>query len=602
MLKKSDTTSIGDVTFNKLRRLYWLALILIALSALGSQLLIQYYLQNQLGDAKVINIAGRQRMLSQKLTKEILLLTAKSNSTTHRERLKSALQQWTTAHEGLQYGSDRLELNGKNSPLVQELFTQIAPYYQNLQRLSQQILQIDSIILIDKNAFEAEVLDNERHFLKGMDNLVFAYEQEAKTRVKNLRFTEFVLFAILIGLLVLELTFIFRPAAKRTKQIIQELSDAQQEAQKIAEENKSLVQEKEKSLKALQTLNYALDHTALYASLTLDGRLLYISEKFKSLLDVSQLPEKANFAQLATSDEGEQQYLTELISIPRSTIWTEEIQLTKNKQERLWLELSIVPINQEGVQQDLLILCSDLTLRKNAQLEIERLNLERFEMEMEQQKLRSIQVVQAQDEERKRIAKDMHDGIGQMLTSLKFNLEAVNLQKPERAAQKLADIKSLAGDIIKNVRVATFNLTPPELEDYGISIGIAKLVEGLRNRTDKNILFENRTNFGTRLEAHIETNLYRITQEAINNAIKYAQAGYILVTLSHSKSLLSIVIDDDGVGFDTSEFSAGRLPKKDGSGMGLDFIKERVNFINGRLFIRSNKEEGTRITVNMPLS
>ena len=300
---------------------------------------------------------------------------------------------------------------------------------------------------------------------------------------------------------------------------------------------------------------------------------------------------------MVSAKEGEQQYLEELINTPRSVIWTEEVKLTNRADKTIWLELSILPINQEGVQQDILLLCNDLTIRKEAQLEIERLNEERFELEITQQKIRSVQVVEAQEEERKRIAKDMHDGIGQMLTALKFNLEGVNLNKPEKAKQKLADIKTLAGDLIKSVRVATFNLTPPELTDYGIGTGLAKLVEGLNKRTGKNILFNNRTNFQGRFDSSTETNLYRITQEAINNSIKYAQANFTLVTLSHSDDLLSIVIDDDGIGFDTT----APFPKEDGSGMGLSFMEERVNFINGRLFVRSTAGEGTRITVNMPI-
>ena len=178
---------------------------------------------------------------------------------------------------------------------------------------------------------------------------------------------------------------------------------------------------------------------------------------------------------------------------------------------------------------------------------------------------------------------------------------AINLNKLDKAANKLADTKMLAGDIIKNVRIATFNLTPPELSDYGISTGLAKLVEGLNTRTGKNILFENRTNFADRFDASTETNLYRITQEAINNSIKYAVANYILVTLSHSENLLSIVIDDDGVGFDKEEQVTDTTSPLDGSGMGLSFMQERVKFINGRLFIRSELGKGTRITVNMPL-
>ena len=102
MPKKSNINSIGDLTFYRLRRLYWLALTLIALSAIGSQLLIQYYLQHQLGDAKVINIAGRQRMLSQKLTKEILLLVDQPTAAIYRENLQQTLNQWTLTHEGLQ--------------------------------------------------------------------------------------------------------------------------------------------------------------------------------------------------------------------------------------------------------------------------------------------------------------------------------------------------------------------------------------------------------------------------------------------------------------------------------------------------------------------
>lgn len=593
----SITSTIGDETFNRLSRLYLLALVFIALSGIGSQLLIQYYLQHQLGDGKVINLAGRQRMLSQKLTKEILLLANYPSTENRKTTLKTTLDQWTFAHEALQNGNDSLGLSGNNSPTVIALFKQIEPYYQALKKQSQVLLTQDTFVNLDQSSFIADISTNEKNFLEGMDSLVFEYELESKSRVKRLRFTEFLLLALLLSILVLELLFIFRPAAKRVKKIVQDLSDSEQQARLMAAENKTLFVEKERSLQELQTMNAALDSAALFASLTLEGRVIHISDKFKNLLDIHQIPPNSLFSELVTTKEGEQQYLEELINTPRSIIWTEEVKLTNRADKVIWLELSILPINQEGVQQDILLLCNDLTIRKEAQLEIERLNEERFELEITQQKIRSVQVVEAQEEERKRIAKDMHDGIGQMLTALKFNLEGVNLNKPEKAEQKLADIKTLAGDLIKSVRVATFNLTPPELTDYGIGTGLAKLAEGLNKRTGKNILFNNRTNFQGRFDSSTETNLYRITQEAINNSIKYAQANYTLVTLSHSDDLLSIVIDDDGIGFDTT----APFPKEDGSGMGLSFMEERVNFINGRLFVRSTDGKGTRITVNMPI-
>jgi signal transduction histidine kinase len=101
--------------------------------------------------------------------------------------------------------------------------------------------------------------------------------------------------------------------------------------------------------------------------------------------------------------------------------------------------------------------------------------------------------------------------------------------------------------------MVTFNLTPPELSDYGIATGLARMAAELSKLTNSNILFENRSNFNERLDTVVETNLYRITQEAVNNAVKYAQFNFILIRISHSEKMLSIVIDDDGVGFDPDE-------------------------------------------------
>jgi signal transduction histidine kinase len=101
------------------------------------------------------------------------------------------------------------------------------------------------------------------------------------------------------------------------------------------------------------------------------------------------------------------------------------------------------------------------------------------------------------------------------------------------------------------------------------------------------------------LNSLAETNIYRVAQEAVNNAIKYADANYILVTINYDIHILSVVIDDDGKGFDVS--SIGKVPKNTvGGGMGLFFMKERVGYIKGRLFIHSAPGKGTRVTINYP--
>ena len=216
---------------------------------------------------------------------------------------------------------------------------------------------------------------------------------------------------------------------------------------------------------------------------------------------------------------------------------------------------------------------------------------------MQQKKAQASQIVEGQEEERKRIAKDIHDGIGQMLTALKFNIESIDIEDKAKTGEKITYLKSLTSDLIKGVRTATFNLTPPELSDHGIFPAIHKMTTELSKLTGKKVLFKNKTDTNIRFDSLAETNIYRVTQEAVNNAIKYAEANYILVTLNYSYPILSVVIDDDGKGFDDSIL--GKLPKNNSEGgMGLFFMKERIDYINGRLFINSELGKGTRVTIN----
>ncbi|MGY8915220.1 MAG: sensor histidine kinase, partial [Flavobacteriales bacterium] len=252
---------------------------------------------------------------------------------------------------------------------------------------------------------------------------------------------------------------------------------------------------------------------------------------------------------------------------------------------------------QSAVKQSILILCSDITERKKNQLKIEQLTKEKYEESIKQKQIQASQIVEGQEEERKRIAKDIHDGIGQMLTALKFNIESINLENIEKAAEKIAYLKTLTTDLIKGVRTATFNLTPPELSDHGIFPALQKMATELTKLTGKNILFENKSEENIRFDSLAETNIYRVTQEAVNNAIKYAEANYILVTINFRDGILSVVIDDDGKGFDDTILEKKPDNSSEG-GMGLFFMRERMSYINGRLFINSILGKGTRVTIN----
>lgn len=597
--------ALEQSTFRKLSRLYIIALSAIALSIIVSQLLVQSHLRAQLGDSHIVNVAGRQRMLSQKLVKEVLLFSKPNYNSTEEavKQLKANLSLWQAAHRELQQGTTNETTLSENSPVVKAMFEEIDPYFSQMVKSIQSVLDTlqenkqDELPILQP--FIDDLLINEGPFLQQMDQIVAQYDKEATTKVNQLRRIELLLLFIALAILVAELFFLFRPTALRMQGTIDNLVEAENSAKKMAREVEELYNTKEQSLNELRALNFAVDQAALFASATTDGKVVYLSKKFKELLGIKDNEIKGALADLMSANEGEQEYIKTLLRATTSTIWNGEIQVTTYKQDRLWLEMSIVPVNRSGVKQDLLILCSNITSRKQAQLEIDHLKEKQFQEVIQQQKILSAQVVEAQEEERKRIARDMHDGIGQMLTALRFNLQSIDLSKVDQSKQKLAEINDLATGLIRGVRIATFNLTPPELSDYGISPGLQKLASELSKLTGKQILFENRTQFSYRFDSITETNLYRITQEAVNNAIKYAESNYILITLSHSEELLSIVVDDDGKGFDPNSLKSKTV--EDGSGMGISFMRERVNFINGRLFIHSKPEQGTRITINIPI-
>ncbi|MEI6866068.1 ATP-binding protein [Flavicella sp.] len=354
---------------------------------------------------------------------------------------------------------------------------------------------------------------------------------------------------------------------------------------------------KEIAYQELESLNFVVDNAALFASTKLDGTVLYMSEKFSNLLGLDKKEIRGSIERLLTKKEGQQQKLKDVFLTTRQKSWTGEVELTSRRGEGLWLEISVIPMNKANDKQSLFILGNDITERKEKQDEIDRIKQEDYEYKVQLQKVQASQIVEAQEGERKRIAKDIHDGIGQILTALKFSVESINIDNPERAQVKLEDLKVVFGQLIKDVRAVTFSLTPPELIDHGIAPALRKMTEEISKLSGKNILFENKSDFNDRFDSLTETNLYRVAQEAINNALKYAESTYVLVSITHTKNLLSIMIDDNGNGFETNVITNSEK----GLGMGLFFMRERVNYVNGRLFINSTIGQGTRITINIPL-
>ena len=227
MTKIDKENSIDKI----LRKRYILALSIIAFLVLFSQLTIQYTLKKQENDSRVVNIAGRQRMLSQRISKDILAIYISESSTEQRNylnELKISTSLWSISHEGLINGDVKLGLPGKNSPVILKLFSDLEPNYRKILEASNSIIAMAENKILNKNDVYAElsvVKENEPIFLKGMDTIVFQYDDEARTKVTFIKHLEYTLMFVTFLVLILEIKYIFRPAEKQIKTTLASLNN-----------------------------------------------------------------------------------------------------------------------------------------------------------------------------------------------------------------------------------------------------------------------------------------------------------------------------------------------------------------------------------------
>ncbi len=596
----SSKDSLDVKTFSSLSKIYLLALGIIAFLVLISQIFIQRALSDNDYDAQIINIAGKQRMLSQKISKCILLL--KTNIPIERnieKELNSALNEWISSHNILRNNLINLpKTEGKKT--LQKLYKEVDLEIKELFNLSQ---TIQTSISKNKSTYDyatKSFLEKESSFLKKMNAYVYGYETYASEKIKNIKVVESVTFVLVLILLLFEILFLFKPAARKIKTTIGELIAAKDDAFDFADKANMAVKQKNETLAELQLLQKAINQTLFFARIDKNGTILSLGKRMQEILDKQHGGHKHIIFENLGLSESDQRVLKDLIVAEKGALLHYEFQVKLDGIKIEWLDISVFPfIKAKGVTEYLFV-CLDITKRKKAQYKVEALNFEKMETERALQKSKASLIVEAQEEERKRIAKDIHDSIGQMLTALKFNLESLNIQQTDTLESKIDLLKLHTKNIILGVRMATFNLTPPELLDYGITTAIQKMVIQLNKFSDAEIICKNTIDENIRFNTLVETNLYRVTQECINNSIKYAEASYILVAIKKTEDLLSISVTDNGKGFDIAK--TAKKPKGGSEGgMGLFFMKERMEYINGRVFINSSAT-GTRVVINFPFA
>lgn len=224
---------------------------------------------------------------------------------------------------------------------------------------------------------------------------------------------------------------------------------------------------------------------------------------------------------------------------------------------------------------------------------------ERRRVEQERQLILQ-QLVTAQEEERRRISRDLHDQLGQQLTALRFNLEVLKGQCAEDAEmyEQIKRTETIAQELDVGVNFLAWDIRPAALDDLGLAAALANFLKEWSKHTSIAVEFHKTGLTKERLSPEIETTIYRIAQEALNNVSKYAQVSHVDVILERQDGHAALMIGDDGQGFDPEKVSV----TGDRRGLGLINMRERAALVGGTLEIESAPGAGTTIYARLPVS
>jgi two-component system sensor histidine kinase UhpB len=208
----------------------------------------------------------------------------------------------------------------------------------------------------------------------------------------------------------------------------------------------------------------------------------------------------------------------------------------------------------------------------------------------------SSRILTAQEEERKRIARELHDDTAQAITSILVRLRLLEQSIEDAAALKnLEELRELTSGALDSVRRMAMGLRPASLDDLGLLPALESYA-GQFSQSKSIALSMEVEGIGRRLPRDVELVLYRVVQEALTNVSKHASATTALVQVTRRGNEVTLVVEDDGDGFDPGELSPTQ-----GSGLGLFGMRERLTLVGGVVEVESEKGKGTRIVARVPL-
>lgn len=209
----------------------------------------------------------------------------------------------------------------------------------------------------------------------------------------------------------------------------------------------------------------------------------------------------------------------------------------------------------------------------------------------------SLRIIEAQEEERKRLSREIHDGPAQMMANVLLRSDLIERtyreKGPELAFQEIKSLKEMVRDALTEVRRIIYDLRPMALDDLGLVPTLKKYLETTEDYNKGTKLYFQSNGKEVRLPGNYETAIFRLVQEAITNAVRHGKASKIEVKVEWLKNHVTLIVKDNGAGFDQS------IVKN--QSFGLLGMKERIELVNGEFFINSSPGNGTVLMFQIPL-
>lgn len=342
-------------------------------------------------------------------------------------------------------------------------------------------------------------------------------------------------------------------------------------------------EELKQSLRQLADVKFALDESSIVAVTDRAGRIQYVNDKFCEISKYSREELMHKDHRIINSGYHDKSFMKQLWNtITSGRVWRGDIKNKAKDGTYYWVHTTIVPfIDQDGRPFQFLAIRNEVTQLKEAE---------------EQMQLMLTQMMQIQEEERRRFSRELHDGIGQSLFSLLIQLDR---KIAEQEDQDLVQLRKDVSNLMEDVRGLAWEMRPSVLDDLGVVPALRTYVSNYAQHYGIHVHLD--IGLKKRLDIDTETVIYRIVQESLTNIAKYAEADEAWVVLEETSEGVSVSITDRGKGFDVHQMrERERARRLERQGVGLFSMEERARGIGAQLTIGSEPGEGTVIALFIP--